>query len=149
MSNYILTSSVLFEKCSKKQFILNSEKFLNSKGIAIFIFAYETINVGAYTITHYSVNENCSLSFLMDSYGIDEIYNLYYNILLNERLFELKDCIFNLRNAHLKNNFYENNSKKYKLNNIFDKEGNKRNFHIHCMSKIIGKKANFSLIKFN
>ncbi len=142
----ILKRSVLSEKCSKKFFVYNNEKFLNSIGIGIYINSDEKIDEQYRTQTTFSsVLTERNFSTLIELYGIDTLYDLYKKIISNKNLQKLNHFEFDLQKTDLSKSYFENNSNDSMCysNQIFDKYKHIRRFNIYCMTNNIAKKANF------
>lgn len=140
-----LTRNVLVEKSSAKYFIRNSEIFLNSKGIGIYIFLsvnnthYQTQRTYASVVNYYNLNQ------LIKLYNVNVLYKFYKTLTSNDYLENLSDLNFNLaqksKQAFLTSDFHHT---KYLGNKIKDEFGNFIDFKIYCMNSTIIKKAGYS-----
>jgi hypothetical protein len=140
-----LNSYVIFEKCSKKNFIYNSERYLNSIGIRIFIWEETIESYTGIKMSYASTNVSKSLKNLIEIYGMDCLYDFYKLITSNDNLRHLPHCqnlLSNLgKGATLPNDGYHS---KYYRNSIEDKYGVCRSFLLYCTTKNILKSAGYN-----
>jgi hypothetical protein len=140
----LLSSFVLFEKCSKKDFISNSEKYLNSIGIGIYIWLKSKYVANGEEITHASASTPNNLNKLIEIYGLNVLYKFYKVITSNKKLKELPHLQYNLKNkfkrAYLK---FDGHHDLYQGNYIKDEFGQNHSFQIYCMTKNVLKSAGY------
>jgi hypothetical protein len=134
----ILNCSVLVEKCSKKDFIYNSEHYLNNLGIGIYIFLSSKSSIHGYENTYASVANKKNLSQLLNLYDINTLFDFYKVMTSNKKLKKLQHLQFNLerkrKSAFLKRDSIHND---YSGNRIMDESGETHLFLINCMTKNI------------
>ena len=139
----ILNSSVMTEKCSKKDFILNSETFLNNVGIAFYFWTGERAKAGGQILG--SVDKN--LDEIIEIFGEDNLSNIYYTITSNPKLKLLPYRQFDLKKISKHNACYllrDGHHDKYSGNNLRDISGDNHTFVAYCMSKKIRETTGYS-----
>ena len=142
-----LKSFVLFEKCSKKSFIYNSEKYLNSIGIAIYIWRERNLSIQGMTVTYVPVTNNDSLNSLIEIFGLDNLVEFYKTIMSNENLRHLPHCQYNIRGKRKSAllNPIDKNSQYSKHTISYDIEDSNQ-FLLYCMTRRIMKSAGYKAI---
>lgn len=138
-----LSSSVVFEKCDSKNFIKNSEIFLNSIGIGIFIFS-EKKNLSE---TYSSPCTNRNLNQLIELYGEKILVDFYKTFTTNPKLKKLKQANYDssiLNPAYIHNE--DKHHTKYIGNIMQDLFGDNKRFAIYCNSEKILKTAGYAKI---
>lgn len=136
-----LTRSVLIEKCSKKNFIYNSELYLNSLGIAFYIWAKSEHTDAGYSRTFVSVSNYEYFETIIDIYGLNTLFDLYKEIISNEKLSHIPslsyDTIDFIEVAFL------DSTTEFGRNLIQDKDGENHEFQIYCTTKKIRESAGY------
>lgn len=134
-----LNRSVLFEKCSKKDYILNSEKYLNNIGIGIYIWIKDELSITGLTNTYASASTKDNLYDLIKIYSSDILCCFYKTIISNENLKQLPQTQFNLQYALSHHSYLPEDKLYYKYvnNKIISNNNDSYGFQIYCMSKNI------------
>ncbi len=139
-----LSRFVIIEKCSEKDFVLNSEKYLNSIGITLYIWTESNHSIHNLEMIYTPATELKHLNKQIEVYGLTTLVDLYKTITSNSKLYNLPPFKYQInqmgKSAFLRDDDYNN---KYASNLLVDKLGHTFAFKIYCMTNKIIKTAGY------
>jgi hypothetical protein len=142
--------TVIFEKFSKKDYIKNADDFLKRLGIVIYFESSSSINMSGYQKTLQHFSDKDYRKDVLNTYGIEELYNFFKTFTSNPKLKHLKHNPFlNKKHSykelkfsgHIKSTDFHH--KEYARSIIIDYRGNNRSFQIYSNSERALNKAGF------
>lgn len=143
-NNFSLKRFVIFEKCDTKNYIINSEKYLNGLGIAIYVLSEKSTTTLRTTYSSPSLSSN--LNKLFKLYSFKALADFYKTFTSNPKLKKMKCNPYNLESLGCKALITNENEhhKKYIGNLIQNELSNYEHFLICCNSNIILKMAGYT-----
>jgi len=145
--NEKLKRKVLFERCNSVDYIKNSDEFLRSIGIGIYIWSEDSHSLSNYsvTMTYAAPSNKENLEKLINIYGVERLYDFFYTFCSNPRINYMPHNPYDFRkkgkSAILSNN--DVHHFVYAPGRIVSKHGEVKTFQIYCQTKQVLKSAGY------
>jgi len=140
-----LKRKVLFERCNVVEYIKNSDEFLKSIGIGLYIWSEEGASSGGYTITYAAPSNKENLDKLINIYGVEKLKNFFQTFCSNPRINYMPHNPYDFRKKGRSAILSKNDTHHcvYAPGRIISKTGEVKTFQIYCQTKQVIKSAGY------